>query len=170
MRVRGVNAEGNGQSGPEAGVGAAQPGADFRRRANRVGDGGKPDRGGHAGQRRGRPDLPADTAAVVSAPATNDHALFTMTGAGVGDARRARTGVPSRPTEQPVYTPWSSRWARTASDGDGTRTALTRTGEPTRAIIVAHGQHRDRERVPTEPPDAPTDLGDVADRAVAQPG
>ena len=45
------------------GAGAAQPGADFRRRANRVGErSGKPDRGGHAGRHRlgrGRPDLPA---------------------------------------------------------------------------------------------------------------
>ena len=89
VRVRGVNAEGNGQwAGPEAGV-PEQP-----NRAPTFDDGLTASVNAAENQTAvATPDVTdldgddltyrLDTAAVVSAPATNDHALFTMTGAGV---------------------------------------------------------------------------------------
>ena len=89
VRVRAVNAEGNGEwAGPEEGV-PEQP-----NRAPAFDDGLTASVNAAENQTAvATPDVTdldgddltyrLDTAAMVSAPATNDHALFTMTGAGV---------------------------------------------------------------------------------------
>ena len=89
VRVRAVNAEGNGEwAGPEEGV----PG--HPNRAPTFDDGETASVNAAENQTAvATPDVTdldgddltyrLDTAAMVSAPATNDHALFTMTGAGV---------------------------------------------------------------------------------------
>ncbi len=89
VRVRAVNAEGNGEwAGPEEGV-PEQP-----NRAPTFDDGETASVNAAENQTAvATPDVTdldgddltyrLDTAAMVSAPATNDHALFTMTGAGV---------------------------------------------------------------------------------------
>ena len=83
VRVRAVNAEGNGEwAGPEEGV-PEQP-----NRAPTFDDGLTASVNAAENQTAvATPEVTdpdgLDTAAMVSAPATNDHALFTMTGAGV---------------------------------------------------------------------------------------
>ncbi len=148
VRVRAVNAEGNGEwAGPEEGV-PEQP-----NRAPTFDDGETASVNAAENQTAvATPDVTdldgddltyrLDTAAMVSAPATNDHALFTMTGGGVLTFNAAPDFEAARNTYTLVIEVRDSKDSAGKADTDWDD-AVTLTVNVTDVA---------------EPPDAPADL------------